>query len=83
MPERHSLSLTVKSNSAVLKKSRMPGRQSLPLRSLRRNFVVQMVSNGRHSQVFIIEMIMRCGKYQIVVGHSPFLTIIIIMRSKR
>ena len=35
--------------------------------------MVQMVSNGRHSQVFIIEMIMRCGKYQIVVGHSPFL----------
>ena len=54
-----------------------------PWRSLRRNFVVQIISNGRHSQVFINEMIMRCEKYQILVGHSSFLTIIIIIRSKR
>ena len=46
-------------------------------------FVVQMISNERHSQVFINEMIMRCEKYQILVGHSPFLTIIIIIRFKR
>ena len=54
-----------------------------PWRSLRRNFVVQMISNERHSQVFINEMIMRCEKYQILIGHSPLLTIIIIIRSKR
>ena len=54
-----------------------------PWRLLRRNFVVQMIPNGRHNQVFIHEMIMRCEKYQILVGHSPFLTIIIVIRSKR
>ena len=44
---------------------------------------LKVLDDNNCQEGFMIEMIMRCRIYQILVGHSPFLTIVIIMRSKR